>query len=238
MPSVSVLVPYRTDDGGRRDQALRYTHRWWGEHHPDWQVVYGTPGDGPWCKATAVRHALAASSGELLVVADADVICPGVGAAVDAVAGGAAWAVPHQRVLRLTPAATDQVYAGGPLPEPAAPQRRHPTVRPTVIAEAYRGVVGGGMAVLPRRLYERVPLDPRFVGWGQEDESWGLALTVLAGPPWRGSGPLWHLWHPRPERMTRAIGNMASLELFRRYRAATTPETMLRLLSENTPGTC
>lgn len=239
MPSVSVLVPYRTDDGGRRDQALACTHRWWGEHHPDWEVVYGSPGDGPWCKATAVCHALRASTGELLVIADADVICPGVADAVTAVAGGAGWAVPHYRVVRLTPDATDRVYAGGTLPEPApGTTRRHPAVRPTVIAEAYRGVVGGGMVVLPRSLYERVPLDPRFTGWGQEDESWGMGLTVLAGEPWRGPGSLWHLWHPRSERMTRSVGNLAGLELFRRYRAATSPASMLAVLSETGGLTC
>ena len=45
------------------------------------------------------------------------------------------------------------------------------------------------VAPLPRRLYEEVPFDSRFVGWSGEDESAALAWTCLAGQPWRGTHP-------------------------------------------------
>lgn len=103
------------------------------------------------------------------------------------------------------------------------------------------------MTVLPRALYERVPLDPRFAGWGQEDGSWADALTALAGPPWRGDHPkqplhpMWHLWHPPQERTfpagrsaSRAIGSAEGLALRQRYRAAARagPGAMAALLAE------
>lgn len=217
--TVSVVVPWRPD-GGPRDSAWEYLAWRWRRTHPNWQVVTGTAPDGPWCKAAAVAEALPRATGEVLIVADADVWCPGVTQAVDAVANGAGWAVPHGLVHRLTPDATMAVLAGGPLLGP-------------VVQFPYRGYPGGGMTVLTRETYEQVPLDPRFAGWGQEDESWALALTCLTGAPWRGDAPLWHLWHPPQDRTSRRWGSDASRALWARYcQAAADPDAMRALLAE------
>ncbi|MFC7330831.1 hypothetical protein [Marinactinospora rubrisoli] len=162
------------------------------------------------------------ATGDLLVVADADCWSPGIPAAIDAVRDGAAWAMPHGPVHRLTEQATSQVLAG------AEPHPRMPLTQPP-----YPGWPGGGIVALPRRLYEEVPLDHRFVGWSGEDESWAHALTALGGPPWRGRSPLWHLWHPPQPRMSRRWGSVAARELAERYRqAARSPAAMRELLDE------
>jgi hypothetical protein len=75
---------------------------------------------------------------------------------------------------------------------------------------AYRGVLGGGITVVNRNTYQDIPLDPGFIGWGQEDESWGIALRGLAGPGFNGREELWHLWHPPMERKTRGTGSPES----------------------------
>lgn len=248
MTSVSVLIPFRPDPTGYRGAVLTFVERWWAARHPSWQVVRGACQDGPWCKAAAVGDALCRAEGELVVVADADVIPLGVGASVELVArGGAGWSMPHQRVHRLSEAATALILRGAPLPDPAqSPRgvREPPTNRP--VEQMHRGEAGGGCVVLPRALYERAPLDPRFTGWGQEDASWGRALTVLAGPPWREPEPLWHLWHPparrlspgeRPgpgeyTRMSRSVGSLPGRDLWRRYRNASTVEAITAILGE------
>jgi hypothetical protein len=249
LASVAVIIPFR-GDGGPRDEALRFVCCWWQSNHPCWPVTVGrAAADGPWCKAAAVRAGLAAAPpAQLVVVSDADVICESVGRAIDNVAQGAAsWAIPHRRVYRLNPAATTAVYGGAAFPDPdrIASGRRAPHHRPAsrVVDEVHAPVVGGGLVVLPRALYETVPLDPRFKGWGQEDDSWGHALTVVAGHPWRGAAPLWHLWHPKPlqahsadpttlTRLTRSIGNTDGLALYRRYRDAKTPAAIGALIAE------
>lgn len=77
-PTVSVVVPYRPDRGFR-DAAWAYVRRWWATTHPDWRVVTGdAPHGGPWVKALAVADALPRATGDLLVIADADVVCDGV----------------------------------------------------------------------------------------------------------------------------------------------------------------
>ena len=173
-PPVSVVVPWRDSPG--RAVVWEWLQARWEAHHPDWQLVTGTCPDGPWRKAVAVADALTRADGDVLVVADADVWCDGVSVAVDAVIGGARWAIPHQRLHRLTELATAAVLDGQPWPrrDPAAYTQRPYTGRP-----------GGGIVVMTRAMYERVPIDPRFGGWGHEDEAWALALYCLAGRPHR-----------------------------------------------------
>jgi hypothetical protein len=159
----------------------------------------------------------------MLVVADADVWCGGVGAAVDAVRSGAAkWAVPHARVCRLTSVASAQVYETGQWPT-----RR---VTTTYAQPPYPGRLGGGMVVLGRDTYLAAPLDPRFVGWGQEDESWALALRCMAGREWRGVEDLWHLWHTPQRRLSRSVGSRENSILYRRYCVAVRDRTRMRSL--------
>lgn len=227
-PSVSVLVPYR---GGcpHREASWAYVRRWWADTFPRWEIVVGgCPGDGPWRKGQAVGYAAAAAHGDIAVVADADVICPGVAAAATAVTAGAPWAVPHRAVLRLTEATTTAVYAGEPLPDAPIPRR----LLGTQLDEYHTGVAGGGITVLPRATLHGVPLDPRFEGWGQEDHAWAWALALLAGPAWRGTANLWHLWHPPAPRMRRAAGTEHGMALYGRYRATANPAAMRALLAE------
>jgi hypothetical protein len=227
---VSVLVPWRPGCP-HREAGWAYTRAWWGRAHPDWQVVAGACPDGPWVKAHAVADALCRADGDIVVIADADVLCDGVGQAVDAVRAGAPWATPHRAVYRLTDRATAAVLAGAPWPDVGGP-------RPAGVGEWHKGVGGGGITVLPRAVYERVPLDPRFVGWGQEDTAFGFALTVMAGPPWRGVAPILHLWHPPAPRMSRPIGSREGVELNRRYRTTPTPTQMAALLAEIPTAVC
>lgn len=220
-PEVSVLVPARLDRQ-RRDLWDFLRPRW---EALGYEVVEGSC-FGPWRKADAVADALSHASSQILVVADADVWCDGVPAAVAKVKAGAAWAIPHYLVRRLTLPATLEVLASG-----AWPTRRTTT---TYAQPPYPGRPGGGIVVLSRESYERVPLDRRFSGWGQEDESWALALGTLLGKSWRGLADLWHLWHDPAPRQSRTAGNQAGVNLHRRYVTAhRQPKKMAALVAEH-----
>ena len=211
--SVAVLIPWR---GGcpDRERALRWVSA---QHeHP---VTICEPPDGEWCKAHAVNPAAQASSADIIVVADADVWTDGIPAATEAVKQGAPWAIPHRTVHRLTPAATDRLIDG----------RRD---KLGTVERPYTGVPGGGVVVIPRALLIDVPLDPRFIGWGQEDVSWSAALTTLAGRPWRGTAPMWHLWHPPQPRVSRKTGTRDGQRLHLRYHAARHKPDQMRALIE------
>lgn len=215
--SVAVLVPWGGTCPHRR-AAWIHVRAWYAQTFPSWRVLRG---DCPeeWSKAEAVARAYQqAGNPDVLVVADADCLVPGLSLAVRKVESGAPWAVPHLLVHRLSREATRQVLSGH---NPATLSGRHRYAQ-----RPYRGYEGGGVTVLRREVYEQVPLDPRFRGWGQEDESWAHALRTLHGKPWRGSSHLWHLWHPEPGRMNRRTGSEASKRLWQQYRSIRDPERM------------
>jgi hypothetical protein len=214
--TVSVIIPWRRGCP-HREAALGWTLDRW--RAAGYEPVLGHAPDGPWCKGEAVADGLPHAPGEVLVIADADVWCDGTKEAISAVRDGAAWAVPHGKVHRLTQSVTAALLAGGPL-------------RADLAQPAYRGFEGGGITVLTADLYHQAPLDVRFAGWGQEDEAWALALRTLAGAPWRGDAPLYHLWHPPQQRLSRRWGSRDSQALYREYRrAARRPDRMRQVLA-------
>lgn len=223
--AVSVLVPYRTAGDDHREQAWSFLAGRWFATHPTWELVTGDAPTEEWRKGLAVADALTRSSGEILVIADADVWCDDLDQAVAAVAAGAGWAVPHHRVLRLTAAASAEVYATG----------SWPAVRTTFTyaQRPYPGHPGGGIVVLRRDAYEVCPIDRRFAGWGQEDNSWALALRLAYGQEWRGTADLWHLWHQPQARRSRSVGTPAGAALHRRYyQARNNRAAMAQLVGE------
>lgn len=212
---VSVLIPF-AGSCPHRLRALRWVVASLHSDQPEWQIVIGGI-RGQWCKADAVQNAAARASGDVLVVHDADVRADQTADAVGEVAAGAPWAIPHRMVRRLSEAGTESFMRG---------ESAELSERP------YAGRAGGGIVVLPRETWAAVPLDRRFIGWGQEDESWALALTVLAGKPIRLGGDLMHLWHPPQSRLSRSIGSREGQKLYRRYVAAKRYRHAMRSLVE------
>lgn len=207
MPDVDVLIPWRTDEGPRAEALYRLLIPWLNRKVMNgWYPVLVVAPDGPWSKgATLARASCVLSS--IVVVHDADVLCEGLPDAIEAVRGGAAWAIPHGDVIRL---ASD-----------GSVEEKHP------------GLAGGGIVVLTRKTFDECPMDPRFEGWGGEDESWACALTTLYGPPWRGDADLIHQWHPPAPRVSRRYGNRANEALRQRYLHANGhPDLMRRLVTE------
>jgi hypothetical protein len=218
--TITVVVPWR---GGceHRERAWGWVSSRYAQQHPQWDVVLAGAPSGAWSKARAVMPAVRHLADELVVVADADVWCAELEPAVAAVQAGAMWAMPHRQVIRLTETATAQLHAGLAEPWDLPAEQR------------YVGVHGGGIVIASRDVLLEVPLDPRFEGWGQEDQSWALALATLAGGCWRGTVPLAHLWHPPQQRASRARGSAANVALWTRYVAARgRPERMRELLDE------
>lgn len=216
---MNVLIPWRSEPGRER------VYRWVRDKYESLglTVIEGNAPEGPWRKAHAVADAARKATSEVVLVADADVWCDGITEALKAVAMGAAWAIPHMKVHRLTQEATELVLDGGP-------------VGGDVEQFPYRGTEGGGLVVIPLATLVDIPLDPRFAGWGGEDFSWSCALATLAGPAWRGDADLFHLWHPpQPEtsRFVRKFGSVENTHLTKRYlRFNGNPDLMRPLVEE------
>lgn len=212
--SISVVVP-RAGDCPHRERAWQ----WVRAQYEGFEIVEGWGAPDRWVKAEAVAEALSRATGDLLVIADADCYSEHLAASIGAVESGTVlWSSPHRHVRRLTENGTTQFINGER--ETAAVQENH------------HSKLGGGIVVLARETYERVPLDPRFVSWGGEDDAWGAALRQLAGSPYVHNAPLWHLWHPPQERMNRKVGNVENDELRARYIGARGSAKRMRDLIE------
>lgn len=190
------------------------------------EIVVGVGSADEWCKADAVADALTRTDADVIVVHDADVIVQlaAIEAAVSAVEHGIAeWSIPHSLVHRLDEDSTYVMLKTGAVPVTTRQLVRWP----------YVGMVGGGIVAMRRETYDDCPLDPRFKGWGSEDQSWGFALEALHGAPWRGGADLFHLWHPHAEPGAQRSPLFASERLRRAYRAyRERPELMRGLVDE------
>lgn len=218
---VDVVIPF-AGDCPHRIAALQWVIGQWSLLMPDWGVVIGEgdPDPGRWCKADAVADALERSTADVIVVHDADCWSDGTVLAVAEGLTRRSWAMPHGPVYRLTEAGTARVYAG------AVDVTRADSEAP------YNGFAGGGIVALTRDVYDRVPLDRRFLNWGHEDESWARALGCMVGPRWSAMRPLRHLWHPPQWRHSRGQGSAESWALRERYRAAAKDRTAMAELLE------
>jgi hypothetical protein len=195
-----LIIPWKETDCLWRLAALGYVKGL--RHEEQFSVKLATSEPAPnWVKAQPVWGALAGVIPDSLVVLihDADVWCPPAEldqAIAAVVSGKAQWSLPHRRVMRLDQGSTRRLCNGGTFEDNHLEQ------------DPYDGIPGGGIVVARAGTLRETPLDPRFVGWGQEDESWGAALTTLHGEPWRGDAELIHLWHPPQERLTRSRGSI------------------------------
>lgn len=211
-----VIIPWR-DQPDRRAAAAWVEDRL--RRHGHAPMRGEVAAHEPWSKGAAVAHALGepTSVDEVVVVHDADVWSDGLHDAILAVVGGRFhWAVPHRTVRRLDADETTREL-GLAWPPRANRLERH----------AYTGVMGGGIVVIRRALYDEAPFDRRFIGWGQEDVAAGATWRALGGAPWRGNATLWHLHHEPEPKLTSAIGSRESQLLCRRYvRAAQRRDTV------------
>lgn len=220
--STAVIVPWAPQGDADRIAAWGFLRPRW-----PWPVFEGLCSSDNWVKAEAVRDGIdqLPDDVDVLIIADADVLPDFeiVGDAAFWLAGGRGrgWVVPHGQVRRLTAAATAGVIEG----------RTWPSEAPCI--ERHEGRAGGGVVVVRRDDYELAPLDPRFAGWGQEDDAWCLAMRTMLGRETRHRAPLFHLWHRPQERLNRRIGSQQGAALKRRYSAAAgRRERMAALLSE------
>lgn len=217
--AIDVIIPYGGVDVYRQLNLTHIVGTW--EMMESISPTLGWAPAEPWIKANAVADALEHSQAEWIIVTDGDVWCENMATFIDdTMRHENQWGIPHRSIDRLDASSTSRVLNGG-------------AWGGNLAKPSYRSVPGGGTVMLRREMYNQVPMDPRFVGWGYEDECWGLALMTMFGEPYRGSDPMWHLWHPPAPPKTGRVSSAESRELRQRYhQAAYKTKLMSQLLAE------
>lgn len=215
--TVAVVVPFRGGEA-HRDRNWAWLHERW--EGLGLEVIEGTTGVDGFSRTQAILDARARTDVDVLVVADADVWCEDLGVAAAQRAG---WSVPGM-LHRLSPASTDQVLAGEDWRGlPLSTDNRQD-------AKPYQVHAAGTFLTVTAEAFDLAPPDPRFVGWGQEDDAWAAALQTLVGPPARTGADVVHLWHPPEPRSSRVTGNRANKALARRYHNARRSTALMHTL--------
>lgn len=189
MRNLSILIPYRSD-GGRRELLFGWVKRRYERLFPEAEIVVGRNEDQPFNRGAARNDAFKRSTGDMLLIADADVVCDVnlVWRAVCMTTRGRRWMIPYSTYYNLDKVTSDRIVAGAP-ETPVPPEDRLGYDHKLSAAVA-------GQLVVPRVAYEEVGgYDERYVGWGYEDTDFAITLNTLWAPVERLDGRCLHLWH-------------------------------------------
>jgi glycosyltransferase involved in cell wall biosynthesis len=193
-PPVSILIPFR--DNGDRTAQFDWLQARWRHFYPGAQIIVAQDdGSDPFSKTMAVNNAYQQATSDVLAMVDADVwLDPHLltAAATTIRNKRSNWVQPCSTVARLSEDYTRALIQRDPseLWTPNAKSDAHGIERSTNVV--------GLVAVFSRKAFEDVGgMDPRFRGWGWEDNAFNAALATLHGKPRVWKHTVWHLWHPR-----------------------------------------
>jgi GT2 family glycosyltransferase len=176
---VSVIVPWRTDNGQRERVWNRIRPLW---EDSEFEVVTGTPDDGPFNCSQALNRAAEKATGDVLVTMGAD-HWPDLDAVATAarLTSYASWMPVYGGVHYLSQGDTDAVIAGAD-PARFRPERTDPCCQ--------------GITAITRQSWQDIGgMDERYAGWGYEDTALLRELARRYGfvpAPFNHVIGLWH----------------------------------------------
>lgn len=213
---VSVVIPWRENGQYERERNVRLTVA----HYAPvkWSVVLADSHHNPFNRAASRNIGVEVNmDADVVVVCDADFLPP-LDAVLAACEGALADARLHQpftEALYLTEAETASYLAGEGLPDRSGAD-----------------LTGGCFVMTPEAWFEAGGMDPRFEGWGGEDDAFRIAAETLLGPRVHHEGVMPHLYHPSAAAFGTAA-HRGNLQLLRRYvAAANNPDAIRQIINE------
>ncbi len=227
--SVSVIVPFRSDDGIRKE-IWDWVGSRWSLVYPDFELVVADSDDEEFSRSQARNNAFNQSSGDIIIVADADSVplTNTILGCIDVVQQDpTAWLIAHSSYMMLREESTRGLLDQLPSVSLATPSSGS-LVRPPFVSYA-------GMLVMHREAYKIVGgYDERFVGWGLEDWAFRLAMDTLINPFSRLPGALIHLYHGPPNGDDFGVPpSHHNAALFEKFKAASGNVAAMRELVNN-----
>ena len=189
---------------GRADNWA-WLEQYWEHALPEAEIVLGDAHGEPFSKTCAVNAAFRASSGDVLVMIDADCYIDAsvilncameIRAGRDRVPREEVWFIPYRHLFRLTRVSTLYLIASDPSdPFEFASPPDDDLVGPKSGSE-FGHWFGALIQIFPREAFEMVRgMDARFRGWGAEDVVNVLALDTLFGIHRLSSNQVLTLFH-------------------------------------------
>jgi Glycosyl transferase family 2 len=205
---VSIIIPFEPR-GGVREENYRWLLKFYSRHLPCAQIVTSGWPDQPFNKSAAINQGFAMSTGDVIVILDADALM-NPDDLLDAVAevrlardeGRHLWVMPYRRLYRLVEWRCRYILDYFD-PKHIAWRDLDLGDRPLYFEYDNHEYISHGhpfgamVQVVPCEAFLAVGgWDVRFAGWGGEDVSQARALDTLYGHHRALDHPVYHLWHP------------------------------------------
>jgi Glycosyl transferase family 2 len=233
-----VLIPWRSDNGGRRDQLWDFTRNWLDDNHPDFTIITHDSGEGPFNRGRAINNAAAREDWDVAIVHDADNIADPeqVKLATERADRTGMTVFPFQAYMYLDEHSTTRLMSGEQMflcPYPRE-DLKLPWVKPYEHTLRHRHY--SGVQVIPRLAWEQVGGFIEMDGWGAEDASMKVLFdTFSAGVDWQ-QGTALHLWHEPAwrsnDRKARRLSHANHVRLRRIKRRRGNPRSLRELMRE------
>jgi hypothetical protein len=172
MDKVSLIVPWRTDNG-HRETLWQWYQAWWKFNFPDWQIITCDSGDEIFTRGRSINLGIHEAKGNIFVIADADTISTGVKTAIG-ITEYTGWSLGYatNEYFDITEAATAAYLTGPPI---------YDINRPSGCE--IRRILNScsGCVVVSRRVWNLSGgFDTRFCGWGCEDLAFFTVLKTIS----------------------------------------------------------
>jgi len=202
---ISLLVPFRDDKEEGRADNWAWLRQYWEHTLPDAEIIIGDAPGEPFSKTCALNAAYRDSTGDVLVILDADCYIEAsviLNCANEIRKGRSrvprehVWFIPYKHLYRLTRIST--LYLLGS--EPADPfQFKTPPDNDEIgppNGSEFGHWFGALIQIFPREAFETIHgMSPLFRGWGGEDVANVLALDTLFGVHRLTNNQVLTLWH-------------------------------------------
>ncbi len=220
----SIIIPFNGEPS--RKEAASFVIRYYCEAY-EYEVITCDSGEGLFSKAQAINNGAALATGDTLILADADtIITPeqldkGI---------NESWCIPFNRCLNLQPEDTELVIRQNPLEVPFW------AYTPRKVREKW--TYAGGVNIVSREALDLVGgMDPRYLGWGGEDESFCRAVSTMHKPAVIIPGDVYHLHHETDPTQRKFTKKGGGFHFYQQYRWCTSkPERMQKILEDSHKG--
>lgn len=154
---------------------------------------------GPFNKSWGMNVAFRQSSGDILVISDADILIQAedIQRAVSACEKELDALRPYGRLIDMTADETEEFMKHGELPDAPADERGFDRAH---VKESL--CTAGGIYIIRRGFYILTGgMDERFSGWGGEDDAMSIKMLGMSSRvAIARHATAWHLWHTRIDR--------------------------------------
>lgn len=195
---LSIVIPWRPGSDSSRQRIFDWVFERYRLLFPGAEIVIADDGSEEFNRSTFINHGVEQATGEFLLIADADTVSfpVWIDEAIKEIKLGAPWVIPYSEDGYV-----DTDKRGGRKILSCPPDK---DIDPYSVTFQDRLKSWSGQVVIRRDDFWKVGgFDPRFKGWGYEDNAFVECCDTILGPHERlTSGYTIHIWHPAPVETT------------------------------------